>query len=139
MTKETLVQELNKDLSSEWGTVIRYTYQAAMSFGIIGAEMREIFAREVEDEIGHATFLTDVIVDLGGDPSTTPAKFGKPNTLKEMLELDLELELRDVDNYMEHSALAEELGYVELKNKLEEMATDEAGHARELRRLIKGM
>jgi bacterioferritin len=55
-----------------------------------------------------------------------------------MLELDLKMEENDVKNYLLHSKNAEDLGYVELKMKLEEMAADEAGHARELRRLLKG-
>jgi bacterioferritin len=49
------------------------------------------------------------------------------------------MELQDVENYIKHAKLAEEVGEVELKLKLEEMAADEAGHARELRRLLKGM
>jgi bacterioferritin len=56
-----------------------------------------------------------------------------------MLELDLEMERQDVEHYRAHAALAEELGLVELQMKLEEMAADEAGHARELRRLVKGL
>jgi bacterioferritin len=56
-----------------------------------------------------------------------------------MLELDLEMELQDVKNYIRHAVMAEEFGEVELKLKLEEMAADEAGHARELRRLLKGL
>jgi bacterioferritin len=118
---------------------MRYTYQASKSFGLLGVELREMFEDEVQDELGHATFLTDVVVDLGGEPTTTPKEFAKPESLKGMLELDLELEMQDVDNYMEHAGLAEELGLVELKIKLEEMAADEAGHARELRRLLKGL
>lgn len=138
-TKEDLIEGLNKDLAAEWGTVIRYTYQAGKSFGILGAELREIFSEETEDELGHAAFLTDVIVDLGGEPTTVPQQFEKPATLKEMLELDLKMELSDVESYMKHAEMAEELGYVELKNKLEDMAADEAGHARQLRRLLKGL
>jgi rubrerythrin len=38
-----------------------------------------------------------------------------------------------------HAKQAEELGKLELKVELEEMAADEAGHARELRRLLKGL
>jgi len=56
-----------------------------------------------------------------------------------MLEVDLKMEQHDVQNYMAHAALAEQLGLVELQMKLEEMAADEAGHARELRRLLKGL
>jgi bacterioferritin len=139
MSKETLIQALNEDLAAEWGTIIRYTYQAGKSFGLLGAELRELFQEESQDELGHAAFLTDVIVDLGGEPTTTPKEFAKPTDLKGMIELDLQMELQDVENYIQHAKLAEELGEVELKLKLEEMAADEAGHARELRRLLKGM
>ena len=37
------------------------------------------------------------------------------------------------------NGLNEDLGAVELKVRLEEMAAEEAGHARELRRLLKGL
>lgn len=138
-TKEDLIKGLNEDLAAELGTVIRYTYQAGKSFGLLGMELRELFAKETQDELGHAAFLTDVIVDLGGEPTTVPKQFEKPESIKEMLELDLKMERHDVEDYMKHAAMAEELGLVELKMKLEEMAADEAGHARELRRILKGI
>jgi bacterioferritin len=139
MPHADLIKGLNEDLAAEWGTVIRYTYQAGKSYGILGAELREIFLRETADELGHAQFLTDVILDLGGEPATQPKPFEKPDDLKSMLELDLKMELEDVDNYVAHAKLAEEAGAIELKMKLEEMAADEAGHARELRRLLRGL
>jgi bacterioferritin len=139
MSKEALIRGLNEDLAAEWGTIIRYTYQAGKAFGLLGAELRELFEEEVQDELGHAAFLTDVVIDLGGEPTTTPKVFDKPESLKATLELDLEMEKQDVQNYVEHARLADELGQVELKLKLEEMAADEAGHARELRRLLKGL
>lgn len=139
MSKHDLIKALNEDLAAEWGTIIRYTYQSGKSFGLLGAELREIFQHESQDELGHAAFLTDVIVDLGGEPSTMPKAFDKPENIKAMLELDLQMELSDVENYTKHAQMAEELGEVELKMKLEEMAADEAGHARELRRLLKGL
>jgi bacterioferritin len=139
MSKEELIDGLNEDLAAEWGTVIRYTYQAGKAFGIFGIELREMFADEVEDELGHASFLTDVIVDLGGEPTTTPRDFPKPEGLKEMLEVDLEMEKQDIENYQKHAEMAETLGLVELQLKLEDMAADEAGHARELRRILKGL
>jgi len=135
-TKEELIKGPNDDISAEWGTIMRYTYQASKAFGLRGAELREIFESEIQDELGHAVFLTDVIVDLGGEPTTVSKVFEKPMNLKEMLELDLKMELEDVEHYSQHAKMAEELGEVELKIKLEEMAADEAGHARELRRLL---
>jgi len=139
MSKEDLIQGLNEDLAAEWGTVIRYTYQTGKSFGFLGIELREMFEEEIQDELGHAAFLTDVIIDLGGEPTTMPKEFAKPENLKAMLELDLEMEQQDVENYTKHAQLAEDLGLVELQMKLEEMAADEAGHGRELRRIVKGL
>lgn len=139
MSKDDFVKGLNDDLAAELGTVIRYTYQSSKAMGFAGAELRDILKGEIADELGHAAFLMDVIIDLGGDPTTTPKVFDKPENLKAMLELDLEMEKQDVENYRTHAAAAEELGLVELTVKLEEMAADEAGHARELRRLLKGL
>ena len=137
-TKTELIKGLNSDLAGEWGTIMRYSYQSGKAFGLRGAEFREILEEEIQDEMGHAAYLTDVIVDLGGEPTTTPQTFDKPDDLKSMLELDLEMELQDVNNYAIRAKQAENLGEIELKVKLEEMAADEAGHARELRRLLRG-
>lgn len=139
MSKEDLIRGLNEDLSGEWGTVIRYTYQAGKSFGFRGAEFRELLIKEVQDELGHASFLTDIIVDLGGEPTTTPRAFDKTEDLRAMVELDLEMELKDIENYKTRAKQAENLGEIELKVKLEEIAADESRHARELRRLLRGM
>lgn len=137
MSKKKLIEGLNEDLAAELGTIIRYNYQAGKAYGFDGAELREIFRREVADELGHAAFLTDIIADLGGEPTTTPKTFAKPKSVKAMLELDIKMELADVESYKAHAELADELGEVEIKVKLDEMAADEAGHARELKRLLK--
>jgi bacterioferritin len=139
MQKEALIRGLNDDLSVELGTIARYLYQASKSLGPGGAEIRQLLAQEVPDELRHAVFLMDVIVDLGGEPTTSPQEFNKPERLEAMLEMDLGMEMQDVENYKRRAQQAEEIGLVELKVRLEEMAADEARHARELRRLLKGM
>ena len=139
MSKEALIKGLNDDLAAELGTVIRYTHQAAKCYGLLAAELRELLAKEAQDELGHAAYLMDVIQDLGGEPTTLPKQFEKPADLKGMLELNVKMEGEDVANYLAHAKLAEELGLPELKMKLEEMAADEAGHGHELRRLLKGL
>ena len=139
MSKDNLIKGLNEDLAAELGTVIRYTYQAAKCYGLLAAELRELPKEEAQDELGHATYLMDVIQDLGGEPTTTPKPFDKPADLKGMIGLNVKMEAEDVTNYLVHAKLAEELGLPELRMKLEEMAADEAGHGRELRRLLKGL
>jgi bacterioferritin len=139
MNKQDLIRGLNEDLAAELGTVIRYIYQAAGCYGLQGAELRELLVKEAQDEMGHAAFLMDVIRDLGGEPTTTPKPFEKPADLKGMLELNVKMEAEDVANYLAHAELAGQLKLPELRMKLEEMAADEAGHGRELRRLLKGL
>jgi len=138
-TKEMLLEGLNDDLAGELGAIIRYNWQASKAFGPHGAEIRDLFTEEIPEELGHASFLMDVIVDLGGEPTTEPLDFAKPASLKEMIELDLDMEKTDVENYTTRAQQAEELGEVELKVRLEEMAADESEHARELRRILRGM
>lgn len=139
MSKLDFINHLNEDLSSELGTIIRYNYQAGKCFGLLGTELKEMFEDEIKDELGHARFLNDVIIDMDGEPLTAPKGFSKPEKLKDILELDLRMEEDDINNYLAHAKEAENLGYIELKMKLEEMAADEAGHARELRRLLRGL
>jgi bacterioferritin len=136
---QELIDGLNEDLAAELGTIIRYNYQASKCFGPAGVRLRDMFEHEIEDETGHARFLSDVIADLGGEPTTTPKSFEKPDGVTAMLELDLDMEQADVQSYIKHAAMADELGLVELKLKLEDMAADEAGHARALQRLMRGM
>ncbi len=139
MTKEMLIEGLNEDLAGELGTIIRYNWQASKAFGPHGAEVRELFSEEIPDEMGHASYLMDMIVDLGGEPTTEPMGFPKTDSLKDMLKLDLDMELQDVENYTERAKQAEGLGVIELKVRLEEMAADESEHARDLRRILRGM
>jgi bacterioferritin len=138
-TKEELIRGLNEDLAAEWGTIMRYTYQASKAIGLRGAELREILEKEIPDEIGHAKYLTDVITDLGGEPEVRPKEFEKPADIKAMVELDLKMEEQDVKNYSRHAEMAEGLGLTGLKVKLEELAADEYGHARDLRRILRGL
>ena len=139
MSKKELINGLNEDLAAELGTVIRYTYQSSKAVGFDGVKFSEMMKDEIADELGHASFLMDAILSLGGEPTTTPQEFGKPDTLKEMIELDIKMEKADVENYVKHAQMADDLGLVEFKLKLEDMAADESGHARELSRLLKGM
>jgi bacterioferritin len=134
-----LLEGLNEDLAAEWATIMRYTFQSAKAVGLRGAELREILEKDIPDELGHARYLTDVISDLGGEPTTKPRDWEKVTELKSMVEMDLKMELGDVENYTKHSRLAEELGLTELKVQLENMAADESRHARELNRILKGL
>jgi rubrerythrin len=76
---------------------------------------------------------------LGGDPVTSPILFEKPVGLRGMLEFDYSVEMQDSSNYAMRAQQADKLNKIELKVKLEDMAADEAAHARKIYRIIRGM
>jgi bacterioferritin (cytochrome b1) len=100
-------------------------------------ELGELFTREIEDELDHAAFLTEAIVDLDGEPTNSPSMSNRPTDLEEMLILDLKMEWQGVGNYIKQAKLAEELGDQELKRKLEEIADVKVGLTHELRLILR--
>jgi bacterioferritin len=84
---------------------------------------------------GHAQYLADKIVAMGGTPMVKPGLSAPPADVSKMIRNDLAAEEIDGEHYRHVAEMAEESGEVELKVKLEELAADEARHADELRRL----
>src|SRR5688572_4703724 len=105
LSNDELLRGLNEDLAAEWGTIMRYTFQSAKAVGLRGHELREVLQKEIPDELGHAAYLTDIIADLGGDPTTQPGDWQKVTELKSMVEMDLKHELDDVGNYTRHAKM----------------------------------
>ena len=97
--------------------------------------VRQMYREEVRDEIGHAQYLADKIVMLGGTPTLHPDLNPPPADVETMIENDLAKEELDVALYMKLATLAEQKGDIELKMKMEEQAADEWHHADELRRM----
>jgi hypothetical protein len=79
-----------------------------------------------------------VIIDLGTEPTTPPKESARPESFKAMQELDLNRGSKDVADYAQRATQGAELGEVELKVELEEMAANKAGRS-ELRRLLEGL
>jgi bacterioferritin (cytochrome b1) len=136
-TKEELIRGLNEDLAAELGTIISFLHQEDELDGLMSNELGELFTREIEDELDHAAFLTEAIVDLDGEPTNSPSMSNRPTDLEEMLILDLKMEWQGVGNYIKQAKLAEELGDQELKRKLEEIADVKVGLTHELRLILR--
>jgi bacterioferritin len=139
MTKEKLIEGLNQDLAAELGTILRYVYHASQAKGFDGLQLRQMLGADLADELGHAQYLADKIVALGGEPTTQPESFQKGTDLPSMLRIDLEHERSAVENYKKRAEQADAVGDVELKVKLEDIAADETRHAEDLERLLAGM
>jgi bacterioferritin len=106
---------------------------------IKGAELqavRTMYESEVQDEVGHAQYLANQIVMLGGTPQLRPELTPPPPSVKEMLVNDITQECEDVRHYLKLTSLAEKEGLVALKMQMEEQAADEDRHAQDLKRLL---
>jgi bacterioferritin len=136
MEKQTLIDNLNKDLADELSAIAQYITYAAKANGPYRPELSQFFLAEVADEQLHAQFLANKVVALGGEPNTkaSPVKPAKSN--KEMLEAVLEAELRAVKNYTQRAEEADDYGDKGLVVQLEDMIRDETGHSEETKRML---
>ena len=137
MDKKTLIDNLNKDLAAEFSAIIQYINYAAKASGPYRPELSAFFLQEVTDEQGHAQFLANKIVALGGEPTTQAALVKEANSNREMLEAVLAAEKDAVKGYIQRAKEAEELGDVGLVVQLEDMVRDEAEHSEETARMLK--
>jgi bacterioferritin len=136
MSKDALINALNNDLANEYQAVIMYTTYSAQVKGPYRLELVSFFQGEIPDEQGHAQFLADKIISLGGVPTTTPAPVPPAETPKEMLEQVVIAEKTAIDGYTERSEQARKAGEVGLAIQLENMIVDETGHYEETKKLL---
>ena len=136
MDKETLIANLNKDLANELSAIIQYITYAAKTNGPYRPQLSQFFLTEVVDEQGHAQFLANKIVALGGEPTTTPAPVPPAATNVEMLQAVLDAEREAVVGYTQRAVEADEFGDKGLCVQLEDMVRDESSHAEESERML---
>ncbi len=137
MNKKKLIEKLNEDLAGELSAIIQYMTYAAKATGPYRPQLTAFFLAEIPDEQGHAQFLANKIVALGGEPSTQPRAVAKASTNREMVEAVLAAERRAVKDYTERARQADELGDKGLAVQLEDMVRDETGHSEETERILK--
>ncbi len=136
MDKRQLIEALNEDLAAEFAAIIQYITYAAKVSGPDRPELSKFFLAEVADEQGHAQFLANKIVALGGEPTNRPAPVPAAASNEEMLEAIVQAERRAVEGYTERARQAEEFGDKGLQVQLEDMVRDETSHLEEVRRIL---
>lgn len=137
MDRDTLIEKLNEDLAGELGAIIQYLTYAAKVTGPFRPQLAEFFLAEVPDEQGHAQFLANKIVALGGEPTMTPRPVPQAGDNRAMVEAVLEAEKRAIADYSERASQAEQYGDKGLQVQLEDIVADESGHAEETERILR--
>lgn len=137
MDRQTLINHLNEDLAGELSAIIQYITYAAKCTGPYRPQLSQFFLAEVPDEQGHAQFLANKIVALGGEPTTVARPVAAAETNREMLEAVLAAERRATKDYTARAIEAEAAGEKGLAIQLENMILDESGHAEETERILR--
>jgi len=137
MEKAALIAKLNDDLAGELGAIIQYLTYAAKATGPYRPQLSQFFLAEVADEQGHAQFLANKIVALGGEPTTKPRPVPAANSNRTMLEEILTAERKAVADYSQRAKDAEAFGDKGLAVQLEDMVRDESTHAEETERILR--
>ena len=137
MDKQEMIKALNEDLAGELGAIIQYITYAAKTTGPYRPQLSAFFLQEVPDEQGHAQYLANKIVALGGEPTTTARAVPAASNNHEMVEAVLEAEKRAVADYTKRAKQAEEFGDKGLVVALEDIVNDETGHKEEVERLLR--
>jgi len=137
MDKQRLITKLNEDLSNELAAIIQYITYAAQVTGPYRPQLVDFLLQEVPDEQGHAQFLANKVVALGGVPTTKAAPVPAGESNKELLEAVLKAERKAVAGYKERAQQADEFGDVGLKVQLEDMVRDETEHAEQVERILR--
>ncbi len=133
ITKEELIDLLNKDLSWEYTAMVQYIQHSGVLTGAQYGDIIKEIKIHAQEELQHALILAEQIDYLGGFPATEvyPAKSSKDNV--EMLEQDLEGEEDAIRRYKERIGQAEELKELALAQKLREILAMEQEHAMDLK------
>lgn len=131
-----LIDGMNEDLAAEYQAVVMYRTYASLVSGPWRQELRAFFEGEIPDELGHAAFLADKIVALGGVPTTEVRPVPIPRTNREMLENALQAEVDTIERYTKRIKQAEECGEISIKVQLENLVVDESQHRDDIRRML---
>lgn len=136
VTKEKLLEELNKDLEWEYAAAIQYIQHAAVITGAKYESISKELLIHSQEEMQHATMLSDQIDFLGGTPTVEVERRDVSKDSLEMLKQDLWGEDNAISRYKERIAQAEELREYGLRRTLEDILIQEEEHKRDLTTVI---
>ena len=137
MERDALIERLNIDLAAELAAIVTYITYAARVDGPHRPQLSQFFTAEVNGEQIHATYLSNKIVSLGGEPTTVPAEVPLPEGNRAMLEAVLCMERDAVSRYTQRIQDAEAFGDIALKVTLEDFIRDETSHVEETEAILR--
>jgi len=136
VTKEKLIEKLNKDLAWEYAAAIQYVQHASVITGAQYESIQKELIIHSQEEMQHAVMLSDQISFLGGTPTINVEKREVSNLSIAMLKQDLKGEENAIKGYKERIAEAEALKEYGLRRVIEDILIQEEEHKRDLMTVV---
>lgn len=136
ITKEKLVELLNKDLGLEYTACVQYTQHQGVLKGAMYQSMQKELIIHAQEELAHATILANQIDYLGDFPTVD---MPVPKVSKDsigMLQEDLDGENDAIQRYIARVKQAEELNLYHLAQQLRTILAVEQEHAMDLEQAL---
>jgi bacterioferritin len=136
ITKEKLIELLNKDLGLEYTACVQYTQHQGVLKGAMYQNIQKELIIHAQEELAHATTLASQIDYLGGFPTVEMPlpKISQENI--EMLRQDLDGENDAIARYIMRIKQAEELNLFHLAQQLRNILAVEQEHAMDLEQAL---
>jgi bacterioferritin len=132
ISREKLIEELNKDLEWEYAAAVQYVQHASVITGAQYESIQKELIIHSQEEMQHAVMLAEQIDFLGGVPTVDVERREISVDAVEMLKQDLWGEDNAINRYKERIAQAEALREYGLRRVLEDILIQEEEHKRDL-------
>jgi bacterioferritin len=128
ITRKTLIDALNEDLSREYQAIIAYVNYSQVLKGAAYMNIADELAIHATEELAHALQIANHVDYLGGMPSVVPQPVKTSEKAEEMLRFDLENERVTIANYRRRVKQAEELNEFAIAESLRGILMQEQDH-----------
>ena len=132
ITKEKLIELLNKDLGLEYTACVQYTQHQGVIRGAMYQTIQKELVVHAQEELAHATTLVAQIAYLGGVPAVDMPTPKISNDSRTMLQQDLDGENDAIKRYTLRISQAEQLNLYHLAQQLRNILAVEQEHAMDL-------
>src|SRR5580698_4279992 len=128
ITRKTLIEALNEDLSREYQAIIAYVNYSQVLKGAAYMKIADELAIHATEELAHALQIANHVDYLGGMPSVVPQPVKTSEKAEEMLKFDLENERVTIANYRRRVKQADELNEFAIAESLRGILVQEQDH-----------
>lgn len=136
ITKEQLIDLLNKDLALEYTAAVQYTQHQSVLRGAMYQSMQKELIIHAQEELQHATTIAAQIAYMGGVPTVDVPQARISNDNITMLQQDLDGENDAIARYIARVGQAEELHMYHLAQQLRNILAVEQEHAMDLEQAL---